>query len=184
MADEDEDQLEDAEDGEEEPEGDGEDEGEGEGEGRPARRRLSGRKIVLNVVLPVLLLGGVGAGVWFSGLLERAPMTPEEMAAQPKVFFELPEMLVNLADHGEERARYLKLQVSLELPTREARDALSPVLPRVIDLFQVYLREMRTSDLEGSAGIYRLKEELLRRVNLEIKPHKVSDVLFKEIIVQ
>jgi flagellar FliL protein len=54
----------------------------------------------------------------------------------------------------------------------------------VIDLFQVYLRELRPTDLEGSAGIYRLKEELLRRINLEIQPHRVSDVLFKEIIVQ
>ena len=176
MADEDEERPDDADEGED---------GEG-GEGAPSSRwrRLPKRKLVLFVALPLLVLGGGAGGVIYSGLLAGSPATPQEMAARSKEFFDMPEMLVNLADHGEERARYLKLQVALELPGREARDALTPVLPRVIDLFQVYLRELRSDDLDGSAGIYRLKEELVRRINLEISPYEVSDVLFKEIIVQ
>jgi flagellar FliL protein len=179
MAEEDEERPDDAGEGE-----DGEDGEDGE-KGTSSRwRRLPGRKLVLFVALPLLVLGGAAGGVIYSGLLAGSPATPQEMAARSKEFFEMPEMLVNLADHGEERARYLKLQVALELPGREARDALTPVLPRVIDLFQVYLRELRSDDLDGSAGIYRLKEELVRRINLEISPYEVSDVLFKEIIVQ
>ena len=174
MADEDEDQIEDEEGAEEDGEGEGQ-------EGK--RRRLPGRKLVMFGALPFLLLAG-GGGAYLGGLFDSGPQTPEQIAAKPKVFFDLPEMLVNLADHGEERARYLKLQVALELPGKEARDALTPVLPRVIDLFQVHLRELRSSDLDGSAGVYRLKEELVRRINLEIRPYEVSDVLFKEIIVQ
>ena len=54
----------------------------------------------------------------------------------------------------------------------------------MVDAFQVYLRELRKSDLEGSAGIYRLKEELRRRVNLAIYPAKIDSILFKEILVQ
>ena len=57
-------------------------------------------------------------------------------------------------------------------------------MPRVLDMFQLYLRELRSTDLDGSAGIFRLKEELLRRVNIEVHPHKVKRVLFKEIIIQ
>jgi flagellar FliL protein len=53
-----------------------------------------------------------------------------------------------------------------------------------VDAFQVYLRELRKSDLEGSAGIYRLKEELQRRVNVAIYPAQVESILFKEILVQ
>ena len=53
-----------------------------------------------------------------------------------------------------------------------------------MDAFQTYLREMRPSDLEGSAGLYRLRDELTRRVNLAVAPTKINAVLFKEIVVQ
>jgi flagellar FliL protein len=58
------------------------------------------------------------------------------------------------------------------------------VMPRVMDAFQTYLRELRPADLDGSAGLYRLKEELTRRVNLAISPARINAVLFKEIVVQ
>jgi flagellar FliL protein len=57
-------------------------------------------------------------------------------------------------------------------------------MPRIMDAFQTYLRELRPSDLEGSAGLYRLKEELTRRVNASIAPARINAVLFKEIVVQ
>ena len=61
---------------------------------------------------------------------------------------------------------------------------MQPVLPRVMDAFQTYLRELRPTDLEGSAGLYRLKEELTRRVNASIAPSRINAVLFKEVVVQ
>jgi flagellar FliL protein len=61
---------------------------------------------------------------------------------------------------------------------------IQPMMPRVIDTFQTYLRELRPSDLDGSAGLYRLKEELTRRVNAAITPNHVNALLFKEIVVQ
>jgi flagellar FliL protein len=79
---------------------------------------------------------------------------------------------------------FLKLAVSLELEGEEAKSAIEPVLPRVTDQFQSYLRELRVDDVRGSAGIMRLKEELLRRVNLAVAPTPVHDVLIKEMIVQ
>ena len=63
-------------------------------------------------------------------------------------------------------------------------DQVKPLLPRVEDAFQVFMRELRPSDLDGSAGMYRLKEELLRRVNVTVYPAKVDAVLFKELLLQ
>jgi flagellar FliL protein len=56
--------------------------------------------------------------------------------------------------------------------------------PRVIDLFQTYLREMRPEELRGSAGTYRLREELIARANIAVAPARVVDVLFTELLVQ
>ena len=84
---------------------------------------------------------------------------------KPAVFVDLPEILVNLSNPGAERTQYLKIKVVLELPEQKMIEQITPIMPRVMDAFQTYLRELRPSDLDGSAGLYRLKEELTRRVN-------------------
>ena len=73
---------------------------------------------------------------------------------------------------------------AMEAENNSVIDALKPVMPRIVDAFQVHLRELRGTDLEGSAGLFRVREELTRRVNLAIAPNRIRAVLFKEIMVQ
>lgn len=133
----------------------------------------------------LLLLGG-GGGAYF--LLMSKPEETKTAAApaqgKPAVFVDLPEVLVNLSSSSSDRTQYLKVKIVLELPDQNMIAQIQPVMPRVMDAFQTYLRELRASDLDGSAGLYRLKEELTRRVNASIAPNRINAVLFKEIIVQ
>ena len=153
------------------------------------RGGLNGKKLVLFIILPLLLLlGGLG-GAYLAGLLDplvgkhEAPVEARAAAVPQTVFFDLPQMLVNLNTGGSKR-NYLKIAISLELTSEEDSVALENLLPRVVDNFQVYLRELRVEDLRGSAGVQRLREELLLRVNNAVHPIKVRDVLFKEMLVQ
>jgi flagellar FliL protein len=57
-------------------------------------------------------------------------------------------------------------------------------MPRLQDLFQTYLREMRPEELRGSAGTYRLREELIARADIAVAPARIQDLLFTEILVQ
>lgn len=161
----------------------------------PKKKGLSGKKLVLFVVLPLLLVGGGGAGAYFSGLLDSVlgveqaeeggedETDAEAEAMAPSVFHELPTMLVNLNEAGK-RANYLKISIKLELTNEEDVASVTTIQPRIIDRFQVYLRELRVEDLEGSAGMQRLREELLNRVNKVAHPVQVRDVLFAELLVQ
>lgn len=99
------------------------------------------------------------------------------------VFVDLPEMTVNLSAL-DGRATFLKVKVALEVADQEVVAKINPVLPRVLDAFQVYLRELRASDLDGSAGLFRVKEDLQKRINIAIYPGRVDAVLFREIIIQ
>lgn len=155
-----------------------------EAEEEPQKKGLLSRTKLLILIPPVLLaLAGSGyfALVMF-GILGAGGEAGYAQKAPP-VYYDLPEMVVNLSA-AEKRAQYLKLKVSLEVENQMVIEALQPVMPRVLDVFQLYLRELRSSDLDGSAGIFRLKEELLRRVNIELHPNKVTRVLFTDIIVQ
>jgi len=92
-------------------------------------------------------------------------------------------MMVNLQSVDGVQ-NYMKLTVALEVADEHMMTEIQPRLAKVVDAFQVYMRELRKSDLEGSAGVYRLKEELLRRVNLAGYPARIESILFKEILVQ
>ena len=131
----------------------------------------------------VLLLAGAGAGGYFF-FFRPAEHKVETPAVKPVVFVDLPDILVNLSNPGADRTQYLKVKVVLELPEQKMIEQITPIMPRVMDAFQTYLRELRPSDLDGSAGLYRLKEELTRRVNVAIAPSRINAVLFKEIVVQ
>ncbi|MFC4351150.1 flagellar basal body-associated FliL family protein [Fodinicurvata halophila] len=165
------------------------DTGDDEVEVLPRKSGLSGKKLVLFILLPLLILGGGAAALYFTGMLDKL-LVPVEAGEKEegktedlRVFYELPDMLVNL-NSNDGRSGYLKLSISLELKDPAALAALEKVQPRIIDSFQVYLRELRVDDLEGSAGMQRLREELLMRANTTVDEPEISDVLFRQILVQ
>jgi flagellar FliL protein len=150
-------------------------------EAAPSKGWLS-RKMMMIVGASALVLIGGGAGYFMlSGPKETRPAAVQ---AKPAVFLDVPEVLVNLSTTGNERTQYLKVKIVLELPDAALTSQIQTTMPRVMDAFQTYLRELRPTDLDGSAGLYRLKEELTRRVNAAIAPSRINAVLFKEIVVQ
>ena len=150
-------------------------------EGAPAPK---GKLKLIIAIVGLLAIVGAGAGWFFLFKGHGEEKHAEAMAQQKPAFVEMPDMLVNLVGMPGERVQYLKVKVVLEVKEEKQVEAIKPNLPRVTDLFQTYLRELRPSDINGSAGLFRLKEELTRRVNNAVTPQQVSAVLFKEIVVQ
>ncbi|WP_428524221.1 flagellar basal body-associated FliL family protein [Roseibium sp.] len=161
-----------------------EDDGEEEAAGGGGKKKL----ILFGAIGLVVLLAAGGGAYYFLFMGDSTPApapgedVPPQEVQRPVVFYDLPEMTVNLATEG--RTTYLKVRIALEVENRAMIEQIQPYLPRILDAFQIYLRELRPADLEGSAGLFRLKEELLRRINLSVYPAKVEGVLFKEILVQ
>lgn len=150
-----------------------------------------GRKRLLLLAIPVVLLAA-GAGLWFTGvlpnLLGMKPKTPAkaEMAAKAAataIYVDIPEMIANLNVPGR-RQSYVKLHAKLELGSAEDQAPVTAAMPRILDLFQTYLRDMRPEELRGSEGSYRLREELIARASVAVAPAHVRDVLFVEMVMQ
>lgn len=165
--------------------------------------------IVLIAAGVVVLLGGGAAAAYFMGVFgpkKEAAASAEAGAAgeegkakaegdgkdkekdkdgkkEVAVFYSLGDMMVNITGEGRKQT-YLKLVVELELESEKDKAAIDELKPRIVDNFQTYLRELRLDDLRGSAGLYRLREELLFRVNDAVHPIKVKDVLFQQMLVQ
>ncbi len=160
-------------------------------------KKGGGKKKLLLLALPVLLVA-IGAGLWFGGILPPllgmgAPAATAEHEPGPRTvaFLDMPEIVTNLNAPGR-RAVYVKLRSKLELARPEDGAVVQASMPRLMDLFQTYLREVRPEELRGSAGTQRLREELVARANIAVaqagrgdaQQVRVNDVLFVEILVQ
>ncbi len=167
--------------------------------------KKGGKKKLLLILVPVLLLGG-GAGAGFSGVLPRLLGHGEDAAhaehaehgehgapagekggekaeaAKAPAFMDLPDIVANL--NAGRRTAFIKLKAKFELSKPEDAVAIQAAMPRIVDLFQSYLREMRPEELRGTAGTYRLREELIARANIAAPPARVLNVLFTEMLVQ
>ena len=171
---------------------------EGEGGDAPKQgfvKKLLGNKKMLMIggggVLVLLL--AIGGGAYFflggspktaaGGKVAAADAPPAPIVPPTVAFYDMPDIVVNIQS-ADGTPAYLKLAVALELTGADEKAGIQPLMPRVVDQFQGYLRELRVDDLKGSAGVMRLKEELLRRINVATTPFKIKDVLLKEMIVQ
>jgi flagellar protein FliL len=144
--------------------------------------KLTRKLIVIAAGAIVALAGGsTGAYLFFA---DHKDAKANAAPVKATTFFDVPEVLVNLSNPGNDRTQYLKVKIVLELPDPALTPQVQTAMPRVMDAFQTYLRELRPTDLDGSAGLYRLKEELTRRVNAALSPGRINAVLFKEIVVQ
>ena len=166
-------------------------------EAAPAAAK-SRKKLLIAIPIVVLALAGGG---WFSGIIPKmlgkkpaaaavmnhdGPNTAAAAAAAantPPTFVDVPEILTNLNVAGK-RPSYVKLHAKLELATKADEAGVEAAMPRIQDLFQTYLRDMRPDELRGAEGSYRLREELIGRADVAVAPAQVSDVLFIEMVIQ
>ncbi|MBI1244118.1 MAG: flagellar basal body protein FliL [Alphaproteobacteria bacterium] len=162
----------------------------------PKKKLLSGKMLIIIGAAVVLLLGG-GAGAYFFLFSSKKPAaeehaegehmaTPEKKDEGPQkiVYYNMPDLLVNLNAGAGRRTSFLKLTLSVELKSVDDAGIFEANLPRIVDNFQIYLRELRPEDLRGSSGFLKLREELMTRVQLAAAPARVNDLLFKEMLVQ
>jgi flagellar protein FliL len=144
------------------------------------------RKLIL-LAIP-LGLAALLAGLWFTGLLPgwlglTHAQTADTQKTQAPIFIDLPEMVANL-NGNPRRPSYVKLVARIEVVHPDDAEHVRQAMPRLQDLFQTYLREMRPEELRGSAGVYRLREELIARADAAVAPARVTDVLFTQMLIQ
>lgn len=181
-----------------------------DGEGAPKKSK---KKLLLFIVLPavILLLGGVAGAILFLGGGKDKDVAvdehgnPVEVAdtghgakkgdhgaakdgheaegSDAPLFYKLPSIIANISGEKPGDQLLLAVDMQLEIPDEETRHKLDELLPRVIDRYQSFLSELRVEDIKGSAGNYRLRLELLRRVNLAVQPAHVNDVLIEKLVV-
>jgi flagellar FliL protein len=180
-----------------------------DGEAAPGKKKPSLKLMLIAGAAALVVLGGGGGAAFMflkpapdaeHGAKDKKPKKGKEEKGHEKgkggegggaqvregpdgvVFYTMPDVVVNMQT-ADGRPTFLKLKLTLELPDHDAADTLEPNMPRLQDMFQTFLRELRPEDLSGSQGSYQLRMEILRRVNLVIAPSKANAVLIEEMLI-
>jgi flagellar FliL protein len=170
-----------------------------DGGAKPARFGKK-QKIIAGGVAGLLLIGG-GGGAYFmmSGSGEKHEKAETEKKAEPVEeeaeaegeegkggelpLVDVPAMIVNLRT-SDGNARYLKLHFMIEARSAAKVEPLKAKLPAIIDAYQPFLRELRPEDLNGSAAVFRIKEEMLVRATAAVGAGMVKDILIQDLVQQ
>ncbi len=153
----------------------------------PEPKRRVSRRLLLFVILPLVLLLAGGAAYYFFFFKKAQDETKAEKPPPPPktyVFYNLPGFVVNLPSPTAGRTSFLKVTISLELDSQADVPKVQAVMPRIVDHVQSYLRELRPEDVKGTAGISRMRQEMLDRVVAAAPGAKVDDVLLQELLLQ
>ncbi|GGE40135.1 hypothetical protein GCM10011367_13260 [Marinicauda pacifica] len=178
----------------------------GEGaEGEEGGKKKPGLiKLVLFIGLPalILILGGVAGALFFLGGGEDEAQVAEgehgeageggahasdaeqalaEAHAEYKTTY--PDPMVVSINHGTGSSNQMVIGFTFVYAEEATAQLLEARHEEIVSSYQGFLRELRTEDLVGSGAFYRLRLELLRRVNLEIAPARVDDVLIEQLVV-
>jgi flagellar FliL protein len=180
---------------------------EGEAAEGAAKKKPPMMLIIIGAAVAVLVLGGGGTAAFL--LLGHKPPAQAEKAEKAKakkkpekkegkkddpnapqiadgpdgvVFYTPPDIVVNMQT-ADGRPTFLKLKLTFELPNADMADDLTENMPRLQDMFQTFLRELRPEDLQGSQGSYDLRMEIKRRVDLVIAPDQINNVLIEEMLI-
>jgi flagellar protein FliL len=97
-------------------------------------------------------------------------------------YLTLSDIIVNISTPDNKPA-FLKLKLTLQAKDMETIEAIEPLIPRILDQYTGFLRELRMEDVAGSAGYTRIQMELLKRVNLAVAPAQIDAVLIEEMLV-
>lgn len=145
----------------------------------------------------IVLLIVVAAGLFFTPLgasllghpepakaeEKKTEETPETLDATKVAFTTLPEILLNLRN-ASGKSSFLKVSFVVQSPTEEVSKKVEKLKPILVDQFQEYLRGLDVEDMAGSAGLQRVRNELLIRTNNILAPDKASDILIGSFLIQ
>jgi flagellar FliL protein len=147
----------------------------------PPKPKKFNTKVILAIIVLLLLI--VGGWFFYKNIIQEDEIAEKSLMGQT-FFLDLEPITVNLRAGSENNLAWLRIKVTLEVKGQNNYDLLKKMTPKVMDIFQTYLKELKKSDLDGSFGIYKIKDEMMMRINVILAPAQIENILFQEFILQ
>ena len=147
------------------------------------------KKIVIFVLLPLLLIAGSAAGIYFSGILgsheEEASDGPKKpTAAVIGTYFDVPDFIINLKG-PQNKIVFLQLKLNIELKKPEDVERAKVNLPRLQDAIVTYFHRMDPEKIQDDPGFTTIRQDLAQRMSASVKPPiEIVEVNISDLRIQ
>lgn len=152
-----------------------------EADGNVTNKPKSKKTLIIGIAIVALIGGG---GLVYSKFYSNHGNSTQSVDDKTTLFVPMDEITVNLKQGVENNTAWLKVRVTLEVLGKANNDTVTKMMPKITDIFQTYLKELRKNDLDGSFGIYKIKDEMLLRINAILYPAKIEAILFQDFMMQ
>jgi len=159
----------------------------GDNGGKPA-----GKKKVIVAFAALFLVAAAGGGgfvgykKFYAGAAQAAPEAKADVDAPPPddakyTLVKIDNLVANLAPGSKSRM----VRVSVVVPVVEASSTRKngDTEDALREAFLTHLRAVDAADLEGAAGMQRLKDALLSRAKDAVGRNAVKEVLIRDFVV-
>ena len=159
---------------------------------------MSNKILIILIGVVMVLMLGLGGGLFvmwnkLSAMETRSSSTAEDAEQGDQdssvpvdkllgPIFSLDTFIVNLADKGGKR--YLRMTIDLELDSGALGSEVNKRLPQVRDSILTILPTKRFDDISSAKGKTALRDQMLERINGLLARGRVTNIYFKEFVVQ
>jgi len=155
---------------------------------------MSNKLLILLIGVLLVFMLGMGGGLFMmwnklaelsvqgaanAGTNPAAGASPEQPLGP---IYSLETFIVNLADKGGNR--YLRVTMDFELGNAELQGEVEKRLPQIRDSILMILPSKRFEDISSVEGKTALRDEILEKLNSLLTLGKISNIYFKEFVVQ
>jgi flagellar FliL protein len=153
---------------------------------------MSNKILIILIGVMLVFVLGLGGGLFMMwnklSAMETQAMSPSDQEASVPVeellgpIYPLDTFIVNLADKGGKR--YLRITIDLELDGKELESEITKRLPQVRDSILTILPTKRFEDISSAKGKTALRDQMLERINGMLARGQITNIYFKEFVVQ
>lgn len=161
---------------------------------RLLNRRAMNKKIIIIAAGALTGVLGAGAGVYFlkpelipgwagpEDLTHQAQKEEKEKKQETEMGADLDVFVVNLASSGQ--GRYLRTTLSLGVKDAHEKEKIKDFVGPIRHAVIMYLTERKVDELIDPLGKEKLRQALHEQINEAIGEKMVSNVYFKEFLIQ
>ena len=169
----------------------------------------AGPKLIMGLPLPLFaftavnllaMIGGIGYIIWVSLIYQKPPIT-EEYASQDiqktleqkvadhevnaqEILVPLSEMTILLKTARGGKSHYITVKAFLSCPSQDCADQAKALKAKADDAIQTAFSARSFTELSQLETKFRIKHEIITKVNSFLKDTAITDLYFEEFIVQ